>query len=146
MIAYYIGYISLLLPSGSAIGHFGGKWIAVIGGVGHVTLNLIAPWAARTSYWLLFASRIMMGGAEATVLPSLYYMVTRWVPDNEKRYFRSLSEKSWIAYLLISILHPHQHCNSRFKHRIFFGSYLSKPSLWSYLSTLQLVDRFLSHW
>lgn len=85
MIAYSIGYLAFLLPAGVVVELYGGKWVAVIGGAGHVLLNLLAPIAARTSFWMLYSSRIMMGGAEAFVLPAQYYYLTRWVPESEKR-------------------------------------------------------------
>lgn len=82
--AYFIGNVFLLIPSGRLTEIFGGKIVATVGGIGSVTMNFIAPLAARKSLWFFFVIRILMGAFGATFLPSFYNIMSRWVPDNFK--------------------------------------------------------------
>src|SRR5699024_5353783 len=55
----------------------------------HVVLNLVGPTVARWSYMGLMATRILVGTAGGAMVPANYYLITRWVPDDEKRYVQA---------------------------------------------------------
>lgn len=77
--------MAVLLPAGALVEQYGGFCFVLLGGLGHVLANALGPGAARTSYWALFSLRIILGGLQAFVVPSFYYLVSRWIPDEEKR-------------------------------------------------------------
>lgn len=84
--AFAIGYSLALIPSGRASEIYGGKVVALTGGIIHTSLNLVTPWAARRSIWLLLIIRIVIGAAAASLIPAFYYFIVHWIPVNEKRY------------------------------------------------------------
>ncbi|KAJ6219820.1 hypothetical protein RDWZM_005632 [Blomia tropicalis] len=82
--AFAIGYSLALIPSGRASEIYGGKVVALTGGIIHTSLNLVTPWAARRSIWLLLIIRIVIGAAAASLIPAFYYFIVHWIPVNEK--------------------------------------------------------------
>lgn len=86
--AFAVGYVVSLVPSGALTEAVGGARLAGVSGLALAIFTLLGPWAARShqgGYWALFASRVAVGGAVAAMVPAFVQLVTRWVPDDEKR-------------------------------------------------------------
>lgn len=86
--AFAVGYVVSLVPSGALTEAVGGARLAGFSGLALAIFTLLGPWAARShqgGYWALFASRVAVGGAVAAMVPAFVQLVTRWVPDDEKR-------------------------------------------------------------
>ena len=62
----------------------GGKWLFGSGVLVTAILTLLTPLAASTSVYLLYAVRIIEGLAEGVCFPSIYAMLARWAPPEER--------------------------------------------------------------
>ncbi|MEC7369555.1 MAG: ACS family MFS transporter [Pseudomonadota bacterium] len=82
--SFYIGYLLMQIGGGRLADKFGGKLVLGIGVLIWSVFTIFTPLAAFTGLYMLFAARIGMGLGEAVTFPSVYSMVTRWFPDDEK--------------------------------------------------------------
>ncbi|CAG2162784.1 unnamed protein product [Oppiella nova] len=69
---------------------FGAKWLCA-GGIGmSILVNALTPMIARSlHYWLLLASRVVLGMFQAFIFPSCYALFSKWAPDHERSTFLS---------------------------------------------------------
>jgi MFS family permease len=59
--SFFYGYLISQIPSGLFAEHFGAKWVLIVF-LGTSTVGtLLTPVAARLSYWLLIALRVLVG-------------------------------------------------------------------------------------
>ena len=82
--SFYIGYLLMQIGGGRLADRFGGKLILGLGVLIWSLFTLITPAAAFMGLFALFAARIGMGLGEAVTFPSIYSLVTRWFPHDEK--------------------------------------------------------------
>ena len=81
--SFYIGYLMMQIGGGRLADRFGGKLILGVGVLIWSLFTLITPWAAMGGLMMLYLSRIGMGLGEAVTFPSVYSLVTRWLPAGE---------------------------------------------------------------
>lgn len=82
--SFYIGYLLMQIGGGHLADRLGGKIILGIGVLIWSLFTIITPAAAFMGLFALFAARIGMGLGEAVTFPSIYSLITRWFPADEK--------------------------------------------------------------
>ena len=82
--SFYIGYLLMQIGGGRLADRYGGKLILGLGVLIWSLFTIITPAAAFMGLFALFAARIGMGLGEAVTFPSIYSLVTRWFPHDEK--------------------------------------------------------------
>jgi ACS family sodium-dependent inorganic phosphate cotransporter len=82
--SFYIGYLLMQIGGGRLADRFGGKLILGLGVLIWSLFTIITPAAAFMGLFALFAARIGMGLGEAVTFPSVYSLITRWFPHDEK--------------------------------------------------------------
>jgi ACS family sodium-dependent inorganic phosphate cotransporter-like MFS transporter 5 len=84
--AFFYGYILFQVVGGRLAEMFGAKWLCA-GGIGvSIVINALTPTIARThNYYLLLASRVVLGVFQAFIFPSCYALFAKWAPDHERR-------------------------------------------------------------
>ncbi|XP_054158501.1 putative inorganic phosphate cotransporter [Oppia nitens] len=88
--AFFYGYIMLQVVGGRLSELFGAKWMCAGGIAVSILINACTPVIARSHiYWLLLASRVVLGLSQAFIFPSTYALLSRWVPDHERSTFLS---------------------------------------------------------
>ena len=81
---FYIGYLLMQIWGGRLADRFGGKLILGIGVLAWSAFTIITPPAAMLGLSMLLVARVGMGLGEAVTFPSIYSLVTRWVPTTER--------------------------------------------------------------
>ena len=82
--SFYIGYLLMQISGGRLADRFGGKIVLGLGVLVWSLFTLLTPAAALVGLVGLFVARIGMGLGEAVTFPSIYSLVTRWFPVEEK--------------------------------------------------------------
>ena len=82
--SFYVGYLLMQVGGGFLADKFGGKMVLGLGVLIWSFFTIITPWAAFSGLIGLFFARIGMGLGEAVTFPSVYSLITRWFPVNEK--------------------------------------------------------------
>ena len=85
--AFGYGYITTQIIGGRLAEIYGFKCVYGLGIGLTGVLTLFAPFVAMYSYWGFFALRVVMGICEGVSFPSLYALVSRWVPVEERSRF-----------------------------------------------------------
>ena len=81
---FYVGYLLMQIYGGRLADRFGGKLVLGIGVLVWSIFTIVTPPAAGLGLGALIIARIGMGLGEAVTFPSVYSMVTRWIPTAEK--------------------------------------------------------------
>ena len=82
--SFYIGYILVMILGGRLADKFGGALILGSGVLLWSLFTLVTPAAAALGLSVLIMARIGMGMGEAVTFPSVYNLVTRWVPAQDR--------------------------------------------------------------
>jgi ACS family sodium-dependent inorganic phosphate cotransporter len=82
--SFYVGYLLMQIGGGRLADRYGGKLILGLGVLIWSAFTIITPAAAFMGLFALFAARVGMGLGEAVTFPSIYSLVTRWFPHDEK--------------------------------------------------------------
>jgi len=82
--SFYIGYIVVMILGGRLADRFGGALILGAGVLLWSLFTLVTPGAALLGFSVLLMARIGMGMGEAVTFPSVYNLVTRWVPAQDR--------------------------------------------------------------
>jgi ACS family sodium-dependent inorganic phosphate cotransporter len=82
--SFYIGYILVMIAGGRLADKHGGALILGAGVLLWSLFTLVTPAAAMFGFSLLIMARIGMGMGEAVAFPSVYNLVTRWVPAQDR--------------------------------------------------------------
>ncbi len=82
--SFYLGYLCMQVSGGRLADKFGGKLILGVGVLIWSLFTIITPWAALGGLFVLYLARIGMGLGEAVTFPSVYSLITRWFPNDEK--------------------------------------------------------------
>lgn len=81
--AYYYGYILTNFNGGQLSEWMGTKRLLTIATTLASFFTLIVPFCAYTHPWLLIIARILTGLAQGVVTPSIYQLLSYWIPRNE---------------------------------------------------------------
>lgn len=82
--SFYIGYIVVMIIGGRLADKHGGALILGAGVLLWSLFTLVTPAAAMLGFSVLLLARIGMGMGEAVTFPSVYNLVTRWVPTQDR--------------------------------------------------------------
>ncbi len=82
--AFYWGYILSQIPASLIAFRYGGHIVLCAALAGWSLQTLLLPVLVSSLFPLLLASRIALGVFEGAVFPSVYAMLTRWMPLDEK--------------------------------------------------------------
>jgi len=82
--SFYIGYLVMQVYGGRLADKFGGKLVLGSGVLIWSLFTIMTPWAAVSGIIGLIMTRIGMGLGEAVTFPSVYSLITRWFPADEK--------------------------------------------------------------
>lgn len=85
--AFSYGYTPFMIPGGRLCEIYGAKWIVFLSGFGSALCSAMTPFLADNSFYLLVASRILMGICQTGVSPALYALLTRWLPAHESNLY-----------------------------------------------------------
>ncbi len=78
--AFFVGYILLMLISGTLADRYGGKNVLGVAVLWWSLFTMLTPPAALVSLPVLVATRIALGLGEAAVFPASINLIGRWVP------------------------------------------------------------------
>ncbi|XP_046343617.2 uncharacterized transporter slc-17.2-like [Haliotis rufescens] len=82
--AYFYGYMVTQLPSGILAAKYGGKYVMFIGMLIGSTASLLLPIGARTSIYLVYALRVILGLGMGVYNPTMQAIIGRWAPPLER--------------------------------------------------------------
>jgi MFS family permease len=82
--SFYIGYLLMQIGGGRLADRFGGKVVLGLGVLLWSLFTILTPPAAFLGFSALLLARIGMGLGEAVTFPSVYNMISRWIPPAEK--------------------------------------------------------------
>jgi ACS family sodium-dependent inorganic phosphate cotransporter len=82
--SFFIGYIVLMLASGTLANRYGGKLVLGVAVVWWSLFTALTPPAALLSLPALIGARIALGLGEAAVFPASINMIGRWVPSLQR--------------------------------------------------------------
>ncbi|XP_067658752.1 uncharacterized transporter slc-17.2-like [Haliotis asinina] len=82
--AYFYGYIITQIPAGILASRYGGKYVMFIGMLTGSIVSLLLPVGARTSIYLVYVLRVILGVSQGVYFPSLQTMWGRWAPPLER--------------------------------------------------------------
>ena len=84
MSSFFIGYLVTMVFGGWLADRFGGKKVLAAGVLLWSLFTMITPPAASVGLLVLLIVRIAMGMGEAVTFPSIYSLVGRWMPTEER--------------------------------------------------------------
>lgn len=82
--SFFYGYVVTQFPAGIIANKFGGKWIFSVSLLIASVMSIVSPFAAKSSYQLFIAARVIQGLAEGVVFPCMNGMIACWMPKNER--------------------------------------------------------------
>jgi MFS transporter, ACS family, tartrate transporter len=101
-ILFYVGYLAASLPAAWLLLGFGAKrWITgIVLASGGIAIAHALAWNAAS----LYAVRLLLGVAEASLLPALVFYVTQWVPEGHRA--KAIAPLIAAAALVILLVGP----------------------------------------
>ncbi len=81
---FYVGYLLMQIYGGRLADRYGGKLVLGLGVLVWSVFTILTPPTAYIGLGALLVARIGMGLGEAVTFPSVYSLVTRWIPNTEK--------------------------------------------------------------
>ncbi|XP_067659166.1 uncharacterized transporter slc-17.2-like [Haliotis asinina] len=88
--AYYYGYTVPQLPSGMLSVKYGGKYVMLTGMLIGSIASLLLPIGARTSIYLVYVLRVIIGLTMGVYNPTAQAMIGRWAPPSERTFLVSI--------------------------------------------------------
>ncbi|XP_046556711.1 uncharacterized transporter slc-17.2-like [Haliotis rubra] len=82
--AYFYGYIITQIPAGILASKYGGKRVMFVGLLIGSIVSLLLPIGARTSIYLVYVLRVILGVSQGVYFPSLQSMWGKWAPPLER--------------------------------------------------------------
>jgi ACS family sodium-dependent inorganic phosphate cotransporter len=82
--SFFVGYLLLQVVGGRLADRHGGKVVLGAGVLVWSLFTMLTPPAAALGFTLLIMTRIAMGMGEAVTFPSIYSLLSRWVPLTER--------------------------------------------------------------
>lgn len=83
--AFFWGYFMFQIPGGRFAETIGPRVLVSFGVIMSGIINLLTPLMAHYFY-LFIGSRVLLGATQAMVFPSAFSLVSRWIPDQERRF------------------------------------------------------------
>lgn len=112
--AVYYGQLIGFMPGGRMAEIYGGKKTLV----GFILLasifTALVPVAARVSVYAFIACRFLVGVGTAPVIPVLFYMISRWIPESERSFNASFILAGYGVGAFLSFLTAGMLCGSGF--------------------------------
>lgn len=102
--SFFYVYTFMQVPGGYLATHFGGKKVIGTAVLGTGLLTMVTPVAARASPYLLVAVRIVMGFFEASAMPALFELLSRWTPALERSNILMFALNGEIAGIVVGML------------------------------------------
>lgn len=113
--AFAYGYTPFMIPGGRMCEIYGAKWIVFLSGFGSALCSALTPFLADYSFYLLVASRTLMGICQTGVSPALYALLTRWLPVQESNvYLPMMKVGVMIGFMLGSSISGFFHWRTTF--------------------------------
>jgi len=84
MSSFFIGYLITMIYGGWLADRFGGKKVLAAGVLLWSLFTMITPPAASVGLLVLLIVRVAMGMGEAVTFPSIYSLIGRWMPVDER--------------------------------------------------------------
>ncbi|CAG2102001.1 unnamed protein product [Medioppia subpectinata] len=89
--AFFYGYLLFQVLGGRLAELFGAKWLCTGGIAASLVINALTPLIAKSGpYWLLLASRVVLGMFQAFIFPASYALIAKWAPDHERSTFLAM--------------------------------------------------------
>ncbi|CAG2102003.1 unnamed protein product [Medioppia subpectinata] len=108
--AFFYGYLVFQVLGGRLAEIFGAKWLCAVGIGMSIVVNALTPIIARTNiYWLLLASRVVLGMFQAFIFPSCYALFSKWAPDHERS---EPKDHPWISEHELNYIHSNIAANN----------------------------------
>lgn len=104
--AFYIGYAPSMMISGGLTDKYGAKYILLLTIAGSSVVNLLTPYIASSSLYLLIGSRIFLGLLQGGLVPASYGLFNKWLTMTETSIFVPLTKVSFALGSLIGTSLP----------------------------------------
>ncbi|XP_046580035.1 uncharacterized transporter slc-17.2-like [Haliotis rubra] len=82
--ASFYGYMVTQIPAGILAGRYGGKYVMLIGMLIGSISSLLLPIGARTSIYLVYVLRVILGASQGVYFPTMHCMWGIWAPPLER--------------------------------------------------------------
>ncbi|XP_053378608.1 uncharacterized transporter slc-17.2-like [Mercenaria mercenaria] len=82
--SFFYGYIVTQVPGGWLADRYGGKMVLFVTILLSSVLTVLMPVCARTSVYLVYTIRVLLGLLTATNFPAMHAMWGRWAPKMER--------------------------------------------------------------
>ncbi|CAB3221235.1 unnamed protein product [Arctia plantaginis] len=83
--SFFWGYIVLQIPAGELSARIGGKILIIFAMTTNAIMSILTPFSAYYGGWqLVCACRVICGLSQGFLLPSIYTLVGKWAPIEEK--------------------------------------------------------------
>lgn len=69
---------------------YGAKYVILLSIAGSGLINMATPWMARSNFYLLVASRALMGVMQSGVFPACYALFAKWLTPTETSLYAPL--------------------------------------------------------
>ncbi|XP_066250528.1 uncharacterized transporter slc-17.2-like [Euwallacea similis] len=102
--AFFYGFTVTPIIGGILARFTGGKAAFGLTVAGTSTITLVGPWLAEWSAYALLASRVCIGLLEGVTFPSLYILLSSWIPPNEKTRATSMIHAGNYAGTIFALL------------------------------------------
>jgi ACS family sodium-dependent inorganic phosphate cotransporter len=102
--AFFWGYLWPQLAGGWLADRFGGKRVLGFGVAVWSVATFITPGAARTSFTMLFAVRILLGLGEGVNFPAIHSLTARWMPPCERARTLALNFSGMYLGTVVAVL------------------------------------------
>ncbi|GFT33301.1 putative inorganic phosphate cotransporter [Trichonephila clavipes] len=112
--AVYYGQLFGFLPGGRMAEVYGGKRTLIAFLLLASICTAAVPFAARLSVHLFIACRFLVGVGTAPVIPVLFYMISRWIPESERSFNASFILAGYGVGAFISFITSGVLCASDF--------------------------------
>ncbi|XP_035231678.1 putative inorganic phosphate cotransporter, partial [Stegodyphus dumicola] len=112
--AVYYGQLVGFMPGGRMAELYGGKRTLLIFLALASACTILIPLAAKLSVFAFVACRFLIGVGTAPVIPVLFYLISRWIPDSERSFNASFILAGYGVGAFLSFLTAGMFCASDF--------------------------------
>ncbi|GIY10642.1 putative sialin [Caerostris darwini] len=112
--AVYYGQLFGFLPGGRMAEVYGGKRTLIAFLLLASICTAVVPFAARFSVHLFIACRFLVGIGTAPVIPVLFHLISRWIPESERSFNASFILAGYGVGTFLSFLTSGMLCASDF--------------------------------
>ncbi|GBL89277.1 Putative inorganic phosphate cotransporter [Araneus ventricosus] len=133
--AVYYGQLFGFMPGGRMAEVYGGKRTLIAFIFMASLCTAAVPFAARFSVHLFIACRFLIGVGTAPVIPVLFHLISRWIPESERSFNASFILAGYGVGTFLSFLTSGMLCASE-----FLGGW---PSVF-YIGGNQSIGQYLS--